>query len=176
MKKIIYQCASSVDGYIAAKDKTFDDFLMDGPHVKDFLKSFSGFDTVIMGRGTYEVAVKAGITNPYPSMKSYVFSTTMKTSPDLSVELVSENAVDFIKNLKFSSGENKTDIFFAGAEGLATTLFENNLIDEIWLKINPILMGEGLGLTKSISKTLKLELLESKVYSNSLLLVKYKVM
>lgn len=40
------------------------------------------FDVVLMGRKTYEIGLKDGISNPYPQMRQYVFSHTLKESPD----------------------------------------------------------------------------------------------
>ncbi|OKH53765.1 hypothetical protein NIES2101_09950 [Calothrix sp. HK-06] len=59
-----------------------------------------------MGRKTYEVGLKDGISNPYPQMRQYVFSHTLKESPDNNVELVSDNAVDVVKELKQQPGKN----------------------------------------------------------------------
>ena len=99
------------------------------------------FDVVLMGRRTYEVGLKHGVTNPYSTMKQYVFSRTMTESPDAQVELVSENAVEVVGALKQEPGK---DIWLCGGGGLATTLFSE--IDEMIVKLNPVLLGSGIPL------------------------------
>ena len=81
------------DGFIAHKDGSFDGFAWDGEPVADFFASYDWFDIVLMGRKTYEVGLREGKTNPYPTMRQFVFSHTMKENPDDNVTLVSEEAV-----------------------------------------------------------------------------------
>ena len=86
MRKLIYYVASTIDGFIAHKDGTWGGFLTEGEHFADLFASFpetvpnhlrdalgvhgenKRFDVVLMGRGTYEVGLKMGVTNPYPTM------------------------------------------------------------------------------------------------------------
>ena len=172
MRKIKYYVACSVDGFIAIKDGSFNDFLFEGEAVNDYIESLQLFDIVLMGRKTYEVGLKEGKTNPYPMMKSYVFSRSMKSSPDEQVELVSDNAIALIKSLKEEAGK---DIYLCGGANLATTLFTENLIDEIILKINPFVMGSGIPLFGEVIKPTALELTDSKIYESGVVLVNYRV-
>jgi dihydrofolate reductase len=64
------------------------------------------FDTVLMGRKTYEVGLKDGFTNPYAHLRQYVFSRTMETSPDAAVTLVREDAIAQVKALKAEDGKD----------------------------------------------------------------------
>ena len=171
MRKLKYYVACSVDGFIARKDGSFNDFVMEGEVVNDYIESFKLFDIVLMGRKTYEVGLKEGKTNPYPMMKSYVFSRSIKAIPDENVELVSENGIELIRRLKNESGK---DIYLCGGANLATMLFEENLIDEIILKINPFVMGSGIPLFGEVIKPTALELIDSKIYESGVLLVSYK--
>lgn len=172
MRKLKYYVAVTVDNYIASKDGSFDAFLAEGEHVTDYLESFKWFDVVLMGRKTYEVGLKDGVTNPYPTMKQYVFSRTMKASPDENVELVSENIVELVRELKNETGK---DIYLCGGADLATTLFAENLIDEIILKLNPVLLGSGIPLFSGVIKQTDLELTDSKIYGNGVVLLFYRV-
>ena len=85
-----------------------------------------------MGRKTYEVGLKDGVTSPYSHMKQYVFSQSMKQSPNENVKLISENAIEFIKALKNESGKG---IWLCGGGNLATALFTNYLIDQLNLLV-----------------------------------------
>ncbi|MEM9925755.1 MAG: dihydrofolate reductase family protein [Cyanobacteria bacterium P01_D01_bin.50] len=172
MRTLKYYVACSVDGFIAKKNGSFNDFILDGEVVNDYIESLQLFDTVLMGRKTYEVGLREGKTNPYPMMESYVFSRTMKESPDDQVKLVSENAIALVKSLKNKAGKS---IYLCGGANLATMLFTENLIDEISLKVNPFVMGSGIPLFgEAINQTL-LELRDSKIYENGVVLLDYAI-
>ena len=147
------------DGFIAREDGSFRCFPVSVERLSEFVDSFpetfpahfqeargiraenKQFDAVLMGRKTYEVGLNVGITNPYPSLKQYVFSRTMKASPDENIELVSDNPVAVVKELKKETGK---DIWLCGGSALATTLFSE--IDEMIVKLNPLVIGSGIPL------------------------------
>jgi dihydrofolate reductase len=188
MRKLIYYVACTVDGFIARKDGSFDCFLMEGEHYADLLAYFpetfpahfrdafgvhtpnQRFDSVLMGRATYEVGVNLGVTNPYPHLKQYLFSRTLLVSPDVDVELVSLEAVARVKELKRDSGK---DIWLCGGSELATDLFSE--IDELILKVNPVVIGEGIPLFRREVGPTMLELIESKSYCNGFMMNHYDI-
>jgi dihydrofolate reductase len=172
MRALRYYVACTVDGFIAHADGSFDGFLFEGEHVADFLDSYQWFDTVLMGRKTYEVGLREGKTNPYPMLRSYVFSRTMKASPDPNVTLVSENAVEVVRGLRSESGK---DIWLCGGADLAATLCREGLIDELVLKVNPVLFGSGMPLFAGAIQQSALQLVESKVYGNGVVLLRYRL-
>lgn len=172
MRKIRYNCAISVDGFVAEKDGGFDCFTMEGPHVTDFVAGFANYDVALMGRRTYEVGLKSGVTNPYPTMKTYVFSRTMKESPDPAVTIVSTGVTELVRSLKKQEGKY---IWLVGAGDFATALFAEDLVDEVLIKVNPLLLGEGIPIVASLKQATRLELLDSKVYDNGVVLLSYRV-
>jgi dihydrofolate reductase len=172
LRKVIYLVASSLDGKIAREDGSFDCFLAEGEHVTDYLQSLTSFDDVLMGRSTYEVGLNAGVTNPYPGMRSHVFSQTMRVSPDKYVQLVTGDAAEYVKALRHQPGR---DIYLCGGARLAASLLAANLIDEIVVKLNPLLIGPGIPLFAWIQQPLRLELINSKIYANGVLLLSYRV-
>ena len=173
MRKLKYHMATTVDGFIAHADHTVDGFVPEGDHVADYLNSLkSDYDAVLMGRKTYEFGFQFGVTNPYPWMKQYVLSRTMEKSPDPNVELVSQNIFDFVRRLK---GEAGKDIYLCGAADLASQIHAEGLIDEIILKLNPVLFGKGIPLFSSSIKQTELELLDSKTYESGVVLLRYRV-
>jgi dihydrofolate reductase len=173
MRKLKYYAASTVDGFIGHEDGSVNGFLEQGEHVTDYLESLkTQFDVVLMGRKTYEFGFQFGVTNPYPWMSQYVFSRTMTESPDANVTLVSENIVEFVRELKNQSGK---DIYLCGGAELATMLFEENLIDEVVLKLNPVLFGSGISILSKSARPIDLELTGNKVYENGVLLLHYRV-
>ncbi|MBD0325395.1 MAG: dihydrofolate reductase [Pyrinomonadaceae bacterium] len=183
MRKVIYFVANSLDGFTARADGSFDWLFMDNTDygMKAF---FSSIDAVLMGRKTYEVAVghspkrrrKSKKTESKRSsktgMRSYVFSRTMKEAPDDGAILVSENAGEFVRNLKAEAGK---DIWLMGGGSLARSLFAENLVDEISLNIHPILLGSGIPLFPEIGRQLDLELLDCKAHQNGCVQVAYRV-
>lgn len=188
MRKLVYYVACSVDRFIARADGSFDFFLTEGQHHADLIASFPEtvpghlravigvmaenrqFDTVLMGRATYEVGLKEGVTSPYPHLKQYLFSRTLKQSPDPDVQLVAGNTVAAVRQLKQSSGK---DIWLCGGGELATALFPE--IDELILKVNPILLGAGIPLFSGLINETVLELSDSKIYGNGFTLLTYQV-
>ena len=172
MRKLIYYVAQSLDGFIAHADGSWDGFVPEGEHVTDFLASFSWFDTVLMGRKTYEVGLSQGVTSPYPSMDQYVFSRTMESSPDPKVTLVSNGAVPLVQNLKEKSGKG---IWVCGGAQLASDLYRSGLIDEIIIKLNPVLLGSGISLFADVVPQTALALTQHKVYDSGVILLHYDV-
>jgi len=173
MRKLKYHVATTVDGFIAHEDHTVDGFVAEGDHVTDYLESLkTDYDIVLMGRRTYEFGFQYGVTNPYPWMKQYVLSRSMASSPDENVELVSDNIIELVRELKNGTGK---DIYLCGGAELATSLFKENLIDEIILKLNPVVFGRGLPLFSETLKQGALELIDSKVYATGVILLRYQV-
>ncbi len=191
MRKLKYHVATTLDGFIAREDDSVDFFPeLSMEHVIDYFHSLlSEYDTVVMGRGTYEPAPKVGITDPYPSLETYVFSRTMKESPDPRVHLVREDPVAFIRELKSRPGEQvdmsravraarfsvPKDIYLCGGGPVATTLFDAGLVDEVIVKLNPVLLGAGKTLAPHLARKADLELLSTKAYRNGVVLLQYAV-
>ncbi|MEO0373906.1 MAG: dihydrofolate reductase family protein [Cyanobacteria bacterium P01_A01_bin.17] len=172
MRALKYYVACSLDGFIAQTDGSFDRFPWDDEVIADFIESFQWFDTVLMGRKTYEVGLKEGKTDPYPMLKSYIFSRTMDRSPDPKVELISEQAVEFVRALKQEQGK---DIWLCGGALLAAQLFQNQLIDELIVKLNPVLLGSGIPLLMANVPPAMLALQESKQYDNGTFRLQYSI-
>lgn len=190
MRELTYYVACSVDGFIAHTDGSHDGFSQDGEYLADLFFSFPEtapshlrgvmgvhsenklFDIVLMGRKTYEIGLKEGITSPYSHMKQYLFSRTMQESSDERVQLVSENAIEWVGTLKKQTGKG---IWLCGGANLAATLFENSLVDQLILKINPFLMGSGISLFSGVIQQTVLELTNSKIYKNGVVMLYYKV-
>ncbi|EYF08818.1 dihydrofolate reductase family protein [Chondromyces apiculatus] len=172
MKTLKYHVASTVDGFIAAPDGTFDAFLAEGEHATDYLDAFRGYDVVLMGRKTYEVGLKYNVTSPYPTMRQIVFSRSMKASPDPQVEIVADDVSSFVRKLK--EGEGKA-IYLCGGGELASLLLAEGLIDEVVIKLNPVLLGTGIPLFGPHIPRASLELASSKTYRNGVVLLRYLV-
>jgi dihydrofolate reductase len=174
MRKITFGGAPSLDNYFARKDDAVDWLLWSSEAAAVMTEFWKTIDTVLMGRKTYEVGLKMskGKSNPYAGVKAYVFSRTLKEAPDESVELVSSDAVAFIRRLKEQEGK---DICVMGGGDFAKTLFEADLIDEVGFNIHPVLLGSGIPLFHEMNRQIDLELLDCKSFKNGCVLVSYKV-
>jgi dihydrofolate reductase len=188
MRKLKYYVACTVDRFIARQDDSYDFFLMEGEQVADLLAAFPEtipahvreklgivaknqcFDAVLMGRRTYEVGLQEGISNPYPQMKQYVVSQTLKKTADQAVELISSDLVAFVRALKTQPGQ---DIWLCGGGSLATALFSE--INEMILKVHPILLGSGIPLFAGVVQQTSLDLIGSKIYPNGFMLLHYRI-
>lgn len=188
MRKLIYYVACTADGFIAAADGSFDAFLNEGEHLTDLVAEFPEtlpvhlreafgvqgkpnrvFDTVLMGRATYEVGLKYGITSPYSHLRQYVFSSVIKPRIDVDVIVVAKHAVKVVRDLKESSGAH---IWLCGGGQLAAALFEE--IDEFIFKVNPSLIGAGIPLFARRVPQTRLRLSESKHYANGASVLRYE--
>lgn len=190
MRKLVYYVACSVDGFIAHTDGSHDGFSQDQDYFADLFAAFpetvpthlrevmgvdsenQRFDTVLMGRKTYEVGLKEGVTSPYAHLRQYLFSRSLSESPDANVELVSDQAIEVVQQLKAEDGK---DIWLCGGANLASTLFANQVIDQLILKVNPFLMGAGIPLFADVIPQTTLDLTNSKIYRNGVLLLHYSV-
>lgn len=174
MRNIKYLVAVSLDGQIARADGSFECFAQVGDaHHADYLNSLRSFDAVLMGRRTYEVGLKQGVTDPYPFLETYVFSSSMGESPNQRVRMVTGPAAEFVRGLKNGPGG---DIYLCGGGRLAAALLEAGLVDEVIVKLNPLLIGSGIPLFAHVAEPLKLELTGSKLYSNGVMLLTYGVL
>ncbi|WP_420645009.1 dihydrofolate reductase family protein [Candidatus Leptofilum sp.] len=172
MSELIYYVATSLDGFIAHKDGSFDGFEWDDEVVSDFFEDLKKFGTVLMGRKTYEVGLKEGKTSPYPTMRQILFSRTMQKSPDEAVELVQNGIVPFVEKLK---AESERAIWLCGGSVVASTLMRAGLIDEIIVKLNPVVFGSGIPLFSTLDAHSTLKLNETKQYACGIVFLTYRV-
>jgi dihydrofolate reductase len=177
MRKLVYSLTNSLDNFIARPDGAYDWLLMGDEVMSEFPRFFASFDTVLMGRKTYDITLSHSPetdqeASGYMGMKSYVFSRSMKEHPNADVTIVSENAGEVVRNLKNESGK---DIWLMGGGILAASLLRERLVDEISVTIQPILLGSGIPLFPDLGLQVDLQLLEYKTYKNDLVKLSYRV-
>lgn len=176
MRKLVYHVATTLDNYISHEDGSTDGFVAEGDHVTEYLESLQHYDTVIMGRKTYEFGYDYGIQPgqaPYPHMQHYIFSKTLHfDNPDQKVTIVNSNEVAFVKQLKEEDG---TDIYLCGGGAFAGFMLEHELIDTLVIKLNPVVFGKGIPLFGRSTKAVDLALVDTKVYQSGVLLLTYEL-
>ncbi|MBQ0986872.1 dihydrofolate reductase [Streptomyces sp. F63] len=173
MRKLVYYIASTLDGFIAGPDGA-DPTGPGGfwPVPEDYLAHIVAeypetlpaparaalsvtaeakrFGTVIEGRRTYEIGLRADITDAYPHLRHLVVSRTLSESPDPAVELVPEDPVGKVRELKRETGRDGgdgKDIWLIGGGELAGALYGE--IDELIIKLSPLTVGTGVPLFAS---------------------------
>jgi dihydrofolate reductase len=175
MRKIIYYVAMSLDGYIVGPTDSIDGFVSEGSGVNKYLSDLKAFDTVIMGRNTYEFGFKYGIVPGQPAyehMEHYIFSNSASYENLHDKVHIVPRDISLVRKLKKGSG---SDIYLCGGSLFAGWLLENELIDELIIKLNPVLLGQGLPLFSSTARQLKLDLHEVQEYDHGLVINKYKI-
>lgn len=177
MKKIVYYVASSVDGYISGIDDDVSGFVYTGKAVERYLEDLKSFQTVIMGRNTYEYGyqygVKPGEPSPvYAHMKHYIFSNSMAfedPSPQVQVKKMVPYEIDLIK------ANSPTDIYLCGGGKLAGWLLEHKKLDVLKIKLNPLIVGRGVKLFEGIQSQYHLAFESSHVFEDGMQIITYRI-
>jgi len=134
---------------------------------------WKSIDTVVMGRGTWEVATRSGRGGgKYPGVTSYVCSRTLAPADHPGVQIINEDAAAFVDRLKRGEGR---DICVMGGGVLAASLLEAGVIDEIGFNIHPVLLGSGIPLFHEMSRQIDLDLIECRSFANGCAYVIYRV-
>lgn len=175
MRRIVYYVAISLDGFISGKKGDISGFVSAGNGVDQYREDLKAFDTVIMGRNTYEFGYDYGLKPGqlgYPHMDHYIFSNTLQfetQDPKLEVKAIQLN---HIRSLKEQEG---SDIYLCGGGEFAGWLLDNQQIDLLKIKLNPFVQGEGVRLFGDSKGYYRLELLECNQYDQGLQIMSYKV-
>lgn len=186
MRKLVFFMHSSLDGFVAGPNGEMNWIKVD-EEIFDFVPTLTEqADTALYGRVTYEMMQNywpnAG-TQPnaskhdkehsiwYKNIAKVVLSTTMREEGLENTRVISDHLVENIQELKKQEGKN---ILIFGSPRASHSLLSLDLIDEFWIFVNPILIGEGVPLFKGIHEKTKLELLETKRFSCGVMALHYK--
>jgi dihydrofolate reductase len=172
MRKVTFGGANSLDNFLARPDHEVDWLLWSDEAAAVMRDYWKTIDTVLMGRKTYEVALRHSKSkSPYSGVKSYVFSRTLNAD-GAGTTIVSTDPGAFVRQLKSEPGK---DICVMGGGDLARSLFEAAVIDEIGFNIHPVLLGSGIPLFHQMSRQIDLELVECRRFRNGCVYVRYRV-
>jgi dihydrofolate reductase len=186
MRNLIFFMHTSLDGFVAGLNGD-----MNWIHVDDAMFDFvatmtNQADTALYGRVTYEMmqgywptageqpnASKHDKEHSawYNTVSKVVLSKTMQESGLHNTQVISDRLSDNINKLKQRDGKN---ILIFGSPRASQSLLNEGLIDEFWLFVNPIILGQGMPLFKDISGTTKLKFAESKTFSSGVIALHYQ--
>ncbi|MFG2024056.1 dihydrofolate reductase family protein [Streptomyces sp. NPDC048825] len=192
MRKLTYFIACSIDGFIGdpSGDGQFFVPLVDEEFFEDFLKAEypetmptpvrratgiddlenKKFDTIIQGRSSYDLALAIDVTSPYAHMRQYVASRTLEKSPDPDVEIVSDDVVGKIRELKQEDSE--FGIYLCGGSKIAGELIDE--VDELVIKTYPLVLGSGMPMFGSAFALTEFTLDTVRTFKNGVLVRTYQ--
>ncbi|WP_446742862.1 dihydrofolate reductase family protein [Silvibacterium acidisoli] len=161
MRKVQYGVAVSLDGYIAGPNGETDWIKID-PEI-DFSAIWAQFDTLLMGRKTYEAAMKRLGRAAFSGKVVFVFSKHLEPQGHPGVTIVSDLTSSWIRSLKSQPGK---DIWLMGGGTVFRHLLDLGEVDSISVTILPILLGEGVPLMPPPYKPATLALSAHRVYKS----------
>jgi dihydrofolate reductase len=169
MRKVILEAAISLDGYIARPDGSVDFLLM--PKGFSMAAFFKSVDTALMGRKTYDVALRmsGGKYNSY-GLATYVFSRSLLPGERDGVIFTNDPPKKVSESLRERKGKH---IFLMGGGELAREFLCEDLVDEIHLGIMPVVLGEGIPLFPAGFPQRDFALIEHKSYPPGIVRLEY---
>ncbi len=172
MRRIRYQVASSLDGYILGPNGEID-WIVNDPEV-DFAAMFAEYDTVLMGRKTYE-SIPAGmsVARMHPGQQVLVFSRTLRPADHPEVTIVADRVRETVAELRARPGK---DIWLFGGGELFRSLLALDLVDTVEPAIVPVVLGGGTPLLPGPPIRRRLAYIGQRLYAKSgILAVRYDV-
>ena len=171
MRKVVYAVGTSLDGYIARLDGSVD-FLHLRPSNYSMAPFFKTIDVGLMGRKTYEAGVRmsGGKFESY-GLRCFIFSRSLPEGERDGAAFLRDEPKRFVEELRKKKGKN---IWLLGGGELAQKFLKDDLVDELYLGIVPVLIGEGIPSFLAGFPQREFSLTESKTYSGGLIAVKYE--
>ena len=160
-RRVRYCVAMSLDGYIAGPNGEADWIVMDPD--ADFEAYTARFDTMLMGRRTYEAMMTMGGGGSTPGTKVVVASRKLRQEDHRDVTVVADPA-KLIADLRAKPGK---DIWLFGGGNLFRSLLELELIDTVEVGVVPVLLGGGVPLLPPPATRATLKLTGHKVYAKT---------
>lgn len=185
MRKLIFFMHTSLDGFVAGLKGEMDWIKLDDG-MFDFVATMTAqSDTALYGRVTYEMmqsywpkagekknASKHDIEHSswYNKVSKVVLSKTIQETGLQNTKVIGDQVAENIVKIKNQEGKN---IIIFGSPGASQSLLNEGLIDEFWLFVNPIILGEGMPLFIGLTGTTKLKFIESKTFACGVIALHY---
>jgi len=185
MRNLIFFMHTSLGGRLTVKKRKMDWIKVD-EEMFDFVATMTEqADTALYGRVTYEMmqsywpkageqpnASKHDIEHStwYNRVSKVVLSRTMKETGLQNTTVINDQLSEKINSIKHRGDKN---ILIFGSPRASQSLLNQGLIDEFWLFVNPIILGQGMPLFKNITGTTKLKFVESKTFTCGVIALHY---
>jgi len=167
MRRIRYSVAASLDGFIAGPKGEFDWIIMD-PQI-DFQAMYSQFDTVLMGRRSFEAAGGSAWGH---GMETFVVSRSLRQQDHPDVTVVGEKVQQTLTALRKRPGK---DIWLFGGGALFRSLLDMGLVDTVEVALIPVLLGQGIPLLPPPFGPATLKLTNHKIYKSGIVGLEYGI-
>jgi dihydrofolate reductase len=182
MGKLIYSAITSLDGYVADTDGTFD-WAEPDEEVHSFVNDLQRpVGTYLYGRRLYDVMVAwetISLADQPPVMKDFaalwqatdkiVYSKTLETVSSARTRIERDFDPDAVRQLKGSAERDLT----VGGPDLAGQAIKAGLVDEFQLFSVPIVVGGGIEALPS-NVRLELELLDERRFGSGVVYLRYR--
>ena len=169
MRQVSYCVAMSLDGFIGGPNGEYD-WIPVEPEI-DWAAFMNRFDTVLMGRRSYEAAL-AG-PGVMPGMQTFVFSRTLRAEDHPGVMIVNDDQVaETLESLRRAPGK---EIWLFGGGNLFRSLLQQGEVDKIEVGLAPVLLGQGIPFLPSLDRIAPLRLTETRRYPSGILMLTYDV-
>jgi dihydrofolate reductase len=170
MRKIRYSLAMSLDGYISGPKGEADWIVIDSE--LNFDELWAQFDTLLMGRRTYEAAIARLGKSSMMGKKVVIASRTLQQADHPKATILSELTRDKIQSLRTQSNK---DIWLMGGGELFRRLLDMHEVDTVEVNIVPVLLGGGTALLPSPAQRINLNLTNHRIYPSGLVSLTYEV-
>lgn len=175
-RKVILGFGISLDGYIARRNGAMDYLVIDKEGEALMADFFAKIDTTIMGRKTAVATAemrKSGEIPETPGMATYVVSRRWKPGKRDGFEVVSGSLTAFVRKLKRREGK---DIYLGGGGQLCRSFLQQDLVDELFIGLGPVLLGDGIPGFPGKFPQRDFKLTECTSYSNGSVALRYERM
>lgn len=169
MRKVVYSVAMSLDGYVAGPNGEAD-WITTDPEI-DFAALFARFDTVLMGRKTYEQVQAMGGGEGMPGKTNLIASRTLKPEDCPGATVLGDGFTDRVREIRAGSGK---DVWLFGGGVLFRSLLDAGLVDEVDVAVIPVLLGGGIPFLAPGDRA-SLRLTGSKLYRSGIVFLEYAV-
>lgn len=172
-RKFIVYVATSADGFIARNDGSVD--WLESPRLKGSYGMgafYRTIDTCVLGRKTYEQAVKFGMADGYQGKKNYVLSRTVKKVKSPKISVVGDDVAAVAQRLRAENGKH---IWLVGGAELIAGFLDAGEVDEFMIHVIPHLIGEGIPLISPRHRNLPLKLLACRTFADGVVSLRYGV-
>lgn len=188
-RNLIVQQWISLDGYVTDRNDSLDFFTEINPQLNKFadehqLRFLDHIDLIILGKKTYGLFVdywpemtndREIISDRLNEIPKIIVSTSLQKAPWgqwPEAKVISENVVEKIRVLKKQNGKN---IVLWGSISLCQLFMKENLIDEIHLRLCPVITGGGRKLFAEQDHDSQFDLREVKPYANGAVFLNYQL-